>query len=132
LSETEEWQLMHVLKGHVKSCHCAGRCGDPVCQAGCLQQSAKVFRGDIMHGIQISRDNGESTYPISAASMSGSLECTGQCAKDNVIASHRTPAQTHICADAVCHISGCMDVPAWKFRDLIQMAVREELMKALK
>ena len=130
--EHEQWKVMHALQGHLKNVPCAKQCADSLCQSGCLQQSAKVFRGDIMHGIEFARTQDGSKYPLTytRAFAAGALQCTGQRACDNVLAAHPFPGRA--CADPVCHVTGCMDVPAWHFRDLIKMASIVALMKALK
>ena len=117
----EEWTLLHALQGHDKNGHCVlnKRCADPVCESGCLGQNATEFRAQIMHGIAIARDQGDARWPESADYY---MNPDGK----------KCPTTGWQCVDAVCTVSGCLDVPAWKFRDLIKLERDEILFKALR
>ena len=126
--EAEQWNIIHALKGdYSKIGQCAEQCGDSVCNYGCLRQSAQtVWRSSIMHGIQTVRETGSTEYPLNVGAYLGSNhECpAGQLGE---IGSNR-----RFCKDPVCRVTGCLNVPAWRFRLLIKIALDNEIIDALK
>jgi hypothetical protein len=113
-TEQQEWETIHALRG-LDLCH--NKCGDIVCTNICLNYSGRNYRDLIMTGIKIYRDNqiGDK-YPIKMPSaVNAMVECKGG----------------HLCKDPVCALSECMRQPSWKFRELIKLALADNLMRAL-
>ena len=115
--ELEQWKLIHVLSGELnKPGHCKLKCGDPTCGNGCLRQPANLyFRADIMHGVELVREEGGSRFPLVVPWIGGKEHCN-----------------SGYCHDPVCRVVGCMEAPGFNFRDLIKRAQQEKLWKVLK
>ena len=115
--EVEQWRVMHILRGHVKPEHCRNQCTDDLCLRGCLNQRAALFRPEIMHGVEILRKRHDTRFPVMVPKirMRGEDSCNGLA-----------------CYDTVCQVVGCMNAPAYNFRELIKVAREEELLRALK
>jgi hypothetical protein len=114
--EAEQLKLMHILKlgGTDKHGICLAKCDDEACNVGCLQQQAKIFRPQIMQGVRIYRERNWHKYPLYAES---AFQTGKPCTREGM----------HIvCKETVCGVVGCMERPAWQFRDLILLALREE------
>lgn len=117
--EGDHWQIMHVLRGnHLKPGLCSAPCEDPICQYGCLRQSAKTnFRAAIMHGVEVLRKQSDPRFPLMIPDTNIKREdCRGFIT----------------CRDPVCQVVGCMDIPAYNFRELIKIANDNKIIKALK
>lgn len=110
--EDEQAKLMHVLslpevgKGGI----CLTHCGDELCSHGCLQQRAYNFRPQIMQAIKICRAEDWYKYPLYVPFENEDLVCSfaGRC------------------KDPVCQVAGCLQKPAWEYRHLIRIALREK------
>lgn len=108
---------MHILRGnHRKPGLCIVKCKDPICDYGCLRQLAKLaFRADIMHGVEIARNNGDPRFPFIVPANSIEHCIDG-----------------YLCKDSTCQVVGCMSKPGYIFRNLIKMAHNNKIIKALK
>ncbi len=115
--ELEQWRLIHILHGSAKPEHCWHRCHDDLCIRGCLNQKASFFRPEIMHGVEILRKQSDPRFPV----MVPKIRMSGE---DSCITSY--------CHDPVCQVVGCMEAPAYNFRELIKVAREEELLRVLK
>ena len=120
IKEEEEWKLMHVLSMGPRHRHglCVERCADNVCDDGCLNQKAKHFRPAIMMGIKELREQGDDRFPFSAAHANNLLKTC--------------PATRATCSDAVCQVAGCLNIPAFHYRNIIKAADQAAVFKALK
>lgn len=116
--ELAQWQIIHALKGPDGIGRCEHKCGDPVCSIGCLRSAASGgWRPYIMKGIELARKNGSPLYPLVVPDQNRSVfKCS----------------RGRYCVDSVCQVSGCLDVPAYKFRNLIKAAQHDEVITALK
>ena len=115
--EVEQWRVMHILRGHVKPEHCRNQCTDDLCLRGCLNQRARLFRPEIMHGVEILRKRSDPRFPL----MVPKIRMSGEDCCDHAA-----------CHDTVCQVVSCMEVPAYNFRELIKVSREEELITALK
>ena len=116
--ELERWRLIHALKGHgfLEAKHCEEQCDDPQCISGCLNQHAYLFRAAIVQGITLARATNDPRYP--PAIIQTSRICTDHAPQ--------------YCHDTLCQVSGCLNRPAYLYRDIIKLASDEQLWKALK
>jgi hypothetical protein len=124
----EHWLTMHILSMSGRSTIglCKERCVDPCCDYGCLQQSAKQFRPQIMHGIKYLREQGSDRFPLTAEVVySDAHKCKGGDLG-------KVGTRDTYCKDPVCRVSGCLNRPAFQFRELIKIAAEQEIMNALK
>lgn len=125
--EDKQWEIMHVLRdGNTGKC-CSEKCGDPICDYGCLNLPAQNnFRAHIMHAIQSERDNGSNRFPLNVgAYLDPNQVCPG--GTMGQIGSNKK-----ICRDPVCRVTGCLYKPAWHYRELIKLDIDYQLIKALK
>lgn len=128
MAEEDQWEIMHVLKGATdKISQCSEKCGDPVCEYGCLRRDAQQhYRADIMHAIATLRETGSNEFPLNVGAY---MEPNHRCTVGNlgIIGSN-----DKICRDPVCRVTGCLNRPAWRFRKLIKLEQDNKIIKALK
>lgn len=124
--ELEQWRLIHILHGNVKPEHCWHQCHDDFCSRGCLNQKANVFRPEIMHGVEILRRHSDPRFPLIAGTAFNSRR---GCPDGNL---GKIGSTDKLCNDPVCAVTGCLEKPAYNFRELIKVARDEELIAALK
>ena len=117
-SDSDYWELYHAMyAGSAVINRCNKQCSDPLCDYGCLGQSATTKRSEIMEGITVHRNQGGTGFPITLHTAEESkIKC----------------AVGYLCKDPVCKVSGCMRRPAWRFREVIKLAYQERLMGALR
>jgi len=125
-NEDEQWRLMHILRGHTKLKHCDKICSDVLCLGGCLNQQAKLFRPEIMHGVKLIRESGSNKFPLTVLT---AVDSRRACSNSKLGVVRSTDK---FCDDPVCTVTGCLDVPAFYFREIIKIAREEELLEALK
>jgi len=126
--KADQWGIIHALKGdHNKIGHCKEKCGDSLCDYGCLRRNAQIhYRASIMHAIAILRDLGSDEYPLNAGAY---LDPRQECPGGNL---GQVGSSKKICRDPVCRVTGCLYKPAHKFRELIKLDHDYQLFKALK
>jgi len=114
--EDEQRKLMHILSlpEADKNGICKVQCGDELCSHGCLQQKAGQFRPQIMQGIKICRERDWYKYPLYVDVF------------DNQVKRPCPENPLMHCSDPVCNVSGCLGKPAYNFRHLIRIALREK------
>ena len=116
----EQELLMHILPMGPADANgiCQKFCGDEMCNTGCLRQRAKVFRPQIMRGIKYLRNNmmDWDKYPLY---VDAALKSPRKC--------EMYPKSE--CLDPVCGVTGCLEKPAFHYRKLIAIAIREENIK---
>jgi hypothetical protein len=116
----EQELLMHILRMGPADGNgiCVNKCSDELCNAGCTRQRAKCFRPQIMQAIKYLRNNmiDWDKYPLYAdAALNPIRKCELYPNSD--------------CLDPVCGVAGCLEKPAFYYRNLIAIALREEEIK---
>ena len=110
----DEWATMHAMRcSHMKPGErCKKTCADPVCQYGCLNViTSSELRQYIILGVRTLREEGDSElYPYKPTQHIATMDEECRWAK---------------CADPVCQITGCLRVPGWQHRKIIEAGIRE-------
>ncbi len=103
------------LEGFEQRLRCQESCADPVCKKRrCLNASGKGFRQELMLGVRRSRKLGKPDFPVTIV---GTI---------NGRKRQNCPGARGSCDDEVCKIIGCMDRPAYLFRDLLRLGYAEQ------
>lgn len=113
--EQEKLILIHALRMGQRDWFgiCNTSCGDKVCNAGCLGQKAELFRPQIIQAVKLWRDKNWDRY--SCFSIYADKKVKRTCSKQNTCRFN----------DPICDVVGCMNIPAYNYRALIALALKE-------